>query len=59
MNYKILTNTELDSHYVGAAISITAVLAILASAAVAVVLYRVFMSTKGTAAIGGWKFSWN
>ena len=59
MKYRILTEEECRNTYVGEAISLTAVMAVLAVAVVAVVVYRLFMSGKGSASIpGGWKFSW-
>ena len=59
MTYKILTKEECDSHLVGEGITLTAVMAIAAIAVMAVVVYRLFMSGKGTAAIpGGFKFTW-
>lgn len=59
MKYEIMSEDELQNQHVGAGITIASVLAILAAAAVAIVLYRVFMSKKGSASIGGWKFTWN
>ena len=60
MNYEILDDQELESCVSGEAITLTAVMAILATAVIAVVAYRLFMSKKGTATVpGGWKFSWN
>ena len=60
MKYEILTKEECDSHYVGEAISLTTVMAICAIAVMAVVVYRLFMSGNGSAAIpGGFKFTWN
>lgn len=59
MKYEVLTERECQTHYVGEGITLTAVMAIAAIAVMAVVVYRLFMSGKGTAAIpGGWKFSW-
>lgn len=59
MRYEILTKEECDNHYVGEAISLSAVMAIAAIAVMAVVVYRLFMSSKGSTAIpGGFKFSW-
>ena len=59
MKYEFLTKEECDTHYVGEGITLTAVMAIAAIAVMAVVVYRLFMSGKGSAAIpGGWKFSW-
>ena len=53
-----LTNEEMKQEIVGEAITLTAVLAILASAVVAVIVYKLFLSNKGSATVGGWKFSW-
>lgn len=59
MNYIELTKQEMSTHFVGAAITLTAVMAIIAIAVMAVVVYRLFMSSKGSAAVpGGWKFTW-
>ena len=60
MTYTLMTTEEMQNHYVGEAITLTAVMAILAVAIVAVVIYRLFRSGKGGVTIpGGWKFSWN
>ena len=60
MNYEIMNETELVETLSGEAITLTAVMAILATAVIAVVAYRLFMSKKGTATVpGGWKFTWN
>ena len=57
---KPMTDKQLQRYKVGEAISLTAVMAILAVAVVAVVVYRLFLSDKGTTTIpGGWKFTWN
>lgn len=59
MIYTLMTEQELRSQVVGEAITLTAVMAILAVAIVAVVVYKLFLSSKGGATIpGGWKFSW-
>lgn len=59
MIYTLMTEQELRSQVVGEAITLTAVMAILAVAIVAVVVYKLFLSNKGGATIpGGWKFSW-
>ena len=59
MIYELMTEEELRSQVVGEAITLTAVMAILAVAIVAVVVYKMFLSDKGGATIpGGWKFSW-
>ena len=60
MKYTLLTKEDLENHYVGEAITVTAVMALLCAAIVAVVIYRLFRSNKGGVNIpGGWKFSWN
>ena len=60
MTYKLMTTEEMQNHYVGEAITVTAVMALLCAAIIAVVIYRLFRSSKGSAAVpGGWKFSWN
>lgn len=60
MNYIILSKSEMESHLVGEPITLTAVLAVMAIAVVAVVVYRLFSSSKGTTTLpGGWKFTWN
>lgn len=59
MNVYKLTSKEMDSEIVGEAISLTAVMAIVAVAIAAVLIYRLFMSGEGGISIpGGWKFSW-
>ena len=60
MKYQLLTDEELRNEVSGEALTLTAVMAVLATAIVAVVVYRMFMSKKGSATVpGGWKFSWN
>ncbi|HKM10325.1 MAG: hypothetical protein PHR89_04720 [Bacilli bacterium] len=60
MNYIELTNQEMASHQVGEVITLATVMALIAVAIVAVVVYRLFISNKGSATIpGGWKFTWN
>ena len=60
MTYKIMTPEEMAQQQVGEAITVTAVMAILTVAVMAVVVYRLFRSNKGSATVpGGWKFSWN
>lgn len=59
MKYEIMSENELEETRVGAAITVASILAILCAAAVAIILYRVFMSKKGSASIGGWKFTWD
>ena len=60
MKYKLLNEKEMEELKGGEAISVAAVMAVLCSAIIAVVVYRLFMSKKGSAAVpGGWKFTWN
>ena len=59
MTQHLLTKEEMENHYVGEAITLTAVMAIVAVAVMAVVIYRLFRSSKGGVNVpGGWKFSW-
>ena len=59
MLYLVLNQEEMQNHYVGEAITVTAVMAILTVAIMAVVIYRLFRSGKGGVSVpGGWKFSW-
>ncbi len=54
-----LTETEMSSLVGGEAITLAAVMAILVIAIAAVVVYRLFMSSEGSAQIpGGFKFTW-
>ena len=60
MNYELMSEEELENHVPGEAITLTAVMAILAVAIIAVVAYKIFTSNKGTTTVpGGWKFTWN
>lgn len=59
MNYQVLSENEMNEIYVGEAITVTAVMAIVCIAVMAVVVYRLFRSSKGNVTVpGGWKFSW-
>ena len=58
MIYKPLTEKEANNICVGEAITLTAVLAILATAVISVIIYKLFLSKKGNATVGGWKFTW-
>ncbi len=54
-----LTNKETSEKITGE-ITLAAVMAIVAIAVAAVVVYKLFMSKKGSTNIpGGWKFTWN
>ncbi len=60
MKYEILSEEELKQEISGEALTLAAVLAVLATAVISVVVYRLFMSKKGTTTIpGGWKFTWD
>ena len=61
MNYELMTDEEMQAEVSGGtAITLTAVMAVLAAAVLAVVVYKIFLSKKGTAQIpGGWKLTWN
>ena len=59
MEYQLMSLEEMQDHKVGEAITLTAVMAILTVAVMAVVVYRLFRSNKGGVSVpGGWKFSW-
>lgn len=59
MNIRILSDEELKQHYVGEAITLTTVMAVIAVAVVAVIIYRLFLSNEANVTIpGGWKFTW-
>lgn len=60
MKYELMSEQEMESQISGEALTLTAVMAVLATAIIAVIVYRMFMSNKGSATVpGGWKFSWN
>ena len=60
MKYELMSEQELTQEVSGEAITLAAVMAILATAVISVIVYRLFMSQKGSATIpGGWKFTWN
>lgn len=59
MESRLLNDDEMLQTKGGEAITITSVLALLAIGIVAVVVYRVFMSSKGKTKLpGGFEFSW-
>ena len=59
MKPQLMTLEEMDNHRVGEAITVTAVMALVTVAIMAVVIYRLFRSGKGGVTVpGGWKFSW-
>lgn len=54
-----LSIKEEEELITGEAVTLTAVMAILAIMIVAVVVYQLFKSDKGSTTIpGGWKFTW-
>ena len=54
-----LTDRELNETQVGEAITLTAVMAVMAAAVMAVIVYKLFITSKGSANVpGGWKFTW-
>lgn len=60
MKYELLTDSEMENEVSGEALTLTAVMAVLATAIIAVIVYKMFLSDKGNATVpGGWKFSWN
>ena len=60
MNYRSLSDEEMQNIKGGEAITIGVVMAVLATAIVAVVVYRLFMSNSGTPTPpGGFKFTWD
>ena len=59
MRYRELTLKECKSIHSGEVITVTAVMAVVLAALMAVVIYRLFRAGKGTVAVpGGWKFDW-
>ena len=58
MTLEKMSIEECKKTYVGEAITLSAVIAILATAVIAVLVYKLFLSSKGGASIGDWKFSW-
>ena len=56
---KFLNDFELQQIKGGEALTLTAIMTILATAIVAVIVYRLFMSEEGSTTLpGGWKFTW-
>lgn len=59
MNGRLLIEEELLSYKPGEALTLTAIMAVLAIAITAVIVYRMFRSSSGSAKIpGGWQFTW-
>jgi len=60
MQLEMMTQEEMANYYVGEVVTLTGVLAVIAAAVMAVIIYKLFLSKKGSAAVpGGWKFTWN
>ena len=55
MKYEVMTEEEMIAEECGAAVTLTAVMAVLATAVLAVIIYKLFLSKKGSANVGGWK----
>ena len=54
-----LSFSEMENVIGGEPITLTAVMAIMSIAVVAVIIYRLFMSKSGSTTLpGGFKFSW-
>lgn len=59
METRELSLQEMQTLQGGEAITLSAILAIMAIAVMAVVVYRMFVSSDGSAALpGGFKFTW-
>lgn len=59
MNLRLLSDEETKNIITGEVITLSAVMAIAAIAIVAVIVYRLFMSEKGSTTLpGGFKFEW-
>lgn len=59
MKYRELSMDELTNIRPGEAITVAGIMTILIAAVMAVVVYRLFRSDKGTVTIpGGFKFDW-
>ncbi len=60
MKVRKMNNAMLRDTLVGEAITLTAVMAVLAAAIVAAVICSLVMSDSGTVTIpGGWNFTWS
>ncbi|MBO7615531.1 MAG: hypothetical protein J6T15_07570 [Bacilli bacterium] len=59
MRFRELSLEECKSIQPGEVITVTTVMAVVLAAVIAVVVYRLFRSGKGTLTVpGGWKFDW-
>lgn len=57
MMYK-LSKKDMETIVTGE-VALTAVMAVCAIALMAVIMYKMFMSSEGSSTVpGGWKFSW-
>lgn len=60
MNYRLLNENEMLKTNGGEALTLGVVMAVLATAIVAVVAYRLFRSNSGSTTLpGGFKFTWD
>jgi len=60
MNPEIIDESELKTIFVGEAVTVAGIMAAIVAVVMAVVIYKLFTSNKGTTTIpGGWKFTWN
>ena len=54
-----LTREEMEGIVTGEAVTLAAVMAVLAIAIISVVVYNLFKTNKGSTTVpGGWKFTW-
>jgi len=59
MNSVMLTEQELDTIFVGEAITLAAIMSVLVISIVVVIVYRLFTSKSSTVKLpGGWQFVW-
>ena len=59
MNLRTMNAEELETIVPGEAFTLTAVMAVLAIAITAVIVYKIFKTSTGSAKIpGGWQFTW-
>jgi len=55
----MLTEQELDTIFVGEAITLAAIMSVLVISIVVVIVYRLFTSKSSTVKLpGGWQFVW-
>lgn len=59
MTFTKLNEQELSTHFVGEGVTVATIMAIMCAALMAVVIYKLFLSSKGSTTIpGGWKITW-